>query len=90
MTIVCKRVTYGGLVQGVGFRYAAREIASDYAIAGFVRNLSDGNVELVAQGEASVVDAFLAAVARRMHAYIARTEMRDEKPANYAGFEIRF
>ena len=44
-----KRATvfYSGRVQGVGFRYTAREIACGYELTGYVRNLDDGRVELI-------------------------------------------
>ena len=53
-------VTLGGRVQGVGFRYTVVRIAKRYAVAGTVRNLRAGErVEIDAQGEADVVDAFV-------------------------------
>ena len=47
---VCKRVLFQGHVQGVGFRYATHGLAQRFAVAGYVRNLADGRVELVAEG----------------------------------------
>ncbi len=89
MTVVCKRVTYSGRVQGVGFRYTARQLASGFPVAGYVRNLLNGDVELVAEGDGVAVESFLTAVARRMAGYITATLVRDEAPAGYTGFEIR-
>jgi acylphosphatase len=43
-----RRVLYTGHVQGVGFRFTVRELAQRFAVTGFVRNLSNGKVELVA------------------------------------------
>lgn len=40
-----------GEVQGVGFRYFAREIADELGIVGWVRNTSNGGVEVLAEGE---------------------------------------
>jgi acylphosphatase len=57
-----------GHVQGVGFRFAAVEIASQFAVAGFVRNLPDGNVEVVAEGTESAVSDFWTAL-RQSRAY---------------------
>jgi len=56
------QVFYSGRVQGVGFRYSAREVACGYEVTGFVRNLPDGRVELVAEGEEEEARAFLAAI----------------------------
>jgi len=87
---VCKRVQYQGRVQGVGFRYTAQHLADHYTVAGYVRNLSSGDVELVAEGEAAEVEGFLRAVDQRMAHYINRAEVRDETPCGYRGFHIRY
>jgi len=89
MAIVCKRVIYSGQVQGVGFRYTAQGLAAGYPIAGYVRNLPTGEVELVAEGEADSVEAFLAAVARQMASYITHTTVQDGAPSGQSGFQIR-
>lgn len=79
--MVAFRVRYSGQVQGVYFRATAREFAREYALAGTVRNLPDGSVELFVQGAASVVAAFLADVAARYEANI-RQEDREPTPAD--------
>jgi acylphosphatase len=86
---VCKHVRYSGQVQGVGFRYTAQRLAAGYPVGGYVRNLPDGDVELVAEGPAEQVDAFLAAVADRMAGYIERTTAQDGPAGGYQGFRIR-
>lgn len=48
-----------GVVQGVGYRYFAMRKASAYAIKGFARNLVDGRVEVVAEGERGLVEQFI-------------------------------
>ena len=88
-TMVRKRVLYSGRVQGVGFRYTTQGLAAGYAVAGYVRNLAGGEVELVVEGEADVVAAFLAAVAERMADYITATTVRDAAPTGQQGFHIR-
>lgn len=86
-----KTVLYRGHVQGVGFRYTAQSIARRYEVSGFVRNLPDGQVELVAEGEKHELAAFLDDVRERMVRHI-RDERVDTQPASgeFAGFEIRF
>ena len=88
--MVCKRVLYSGRVQGVGFRYTAQALAAGYPVAGYVRNLPSGEVELVAEGEESAVEAFLAAVAQRMAGYIRNTTIQDVAPTGQRGFRIRY
>jgi acylphosphatase len=86
---VCKRVTYSGRVQGVGFRFTAQHLAAGYRVDGHVRNLPDGDVEVVAEGEADEVERFLTAVAARMAPNIERSSAHDEPSAGRRGFHIR-
>ncbi len=85
-----REVYYAGSVQGVGFRYTVRSLASRFEVTGFVRNLSDGRVHLVAEGEAAEVAAFLDAVKAEMRYYINDVE-ETVRPAagRFRGFEIR-
>lgn len=53
------RVLIAGRVQGVGFRFAARQVAQQQRLSGWVRNRTDGSVEAVVQGESAGVQAFL-------------------------------
>jgi acylphosphatase len=85
---VCRRVYYSGDVQGVGFRYTTRGLARGYPVTGTVRNLPDGRVELVAEGEPDEVERFLEAVRRRMGSYIADVSVQDESPQGFADFRI--
>lgn len=55
---VAKRLIVSGRVQGVGFRYFSQETAQRFGIKGWVRNLSDGTVELHVEGTSNEVDAF--------------------------------
>jgi acylphosphatase len=87
--MICKRVYYSGRVQGVGFRYTAQALAEGFRVAGYVRNLADGRVELAAEGEPDQVDGFLEAVARRMAHYVTRTTVEERAPEGHQGFSIR-
>jgi acylphosphatase len=58
--VIAKQVLYSGRVQGVGFRFTTRQIASGYDITGWVKNLPDGRVELQAMAsDPAELDAFL-------------------------------
>jgi acylphosphatase len=68
-------VHYSGRVQGVGFRWNACHVARDFAVTGFVRNLPDGRVQLVAEGERAEVEQFLAEVADSMAGNIRHAQV---------------
>ena len=55
-------VYFKGRVQGVGFRFTCRSLATGFSVTGYVKNLADGRVELVAEGERPEVEAFLKAI----------------------------
>jgi acylphosphatase len=61
--MIAKQVIFQGRVQGVGFRYATKQIATGFEVRGWVKNLADGGVELQVMGEADEVGAFLAEIA---------------------------
>jgi acylphosphatase len=87
----CREVLYAGHVQGVGFRYTAQHVARLYRITGYVRNLSDGRVELVVEGERSEIEGFLQDISARMGHYI-RSMTEKKRPAThvYSDFRICF
>ena len=87
---IARRVIYHGRVQGVGFRVSMAHIARKFAVEGFVRNLADGTVELLAQGPADEVQRFLAAIATQFQANLTRTEeVIVTQDATATGFTIR-
>jgi len=85
-------VFYSGLVQGVGFRYTARDIASRLGLDGWARNLRDGRVEVVCEGEEQGLKAFLEGIKEEVPGhYIEDTDISWEQPlGEVRGFEIRF
>ncbi len=88
--MIRNRVIYTGRVQGVGFRYTAVQVAEGYTVSGHVRNLRDGSVELVAEGEPAEVAAFLQALAARMAGNIKNAAVTDEAPQGLQGFQVRY
>ena len=59
-TMVAKRIVFAGKVQGVGFRYATKEIARSFEVCGWVKNMPDGTVELQIMAETdSELEGFL-------------------------------
>jgi acylphosphatase len=85
------RLIVRGRVQGVGFRYAACDEAEALAVAGWVRNLANGSVEIVAEGARKDLQV-LADWARRGPMYARVDEVSEEWLAaagKLQGFDIR-
>ena len=82
-------LNYHGRVQGVGFRYSTRNISRQFCVHGFVRNLTDGTVELVAQGESQELEAFLTAITTKFGNHISSvTRKMIACDPNRSGFTI--
>ena len=73
---------FSGRVQGVGFRYIVQNLAMQYNVAGYVRNLPDGRVELVMEGPDEEMDGLIEDVNRKMNGYIKGL---DQTVANVTG-----
>lgn len=83
-------VLYSGRVQGVGFRYTAKQVAAGFEVTGTVRNLPDGRVELVAEGARTELDEFRTAIREAGLAGFIKDEKVDWSDAQneFRGFEI--
>ncbi len=81
---------YAGRVQGVGFRYTVKALARGFDITGSVKNLPDGRVELVAEGERGELDAFRKAIQDSELGHFIRLEEThwNEVEGEFRGFEI--
>src|SRR5712672_65921 len=84
------QVFYSGRVQGVGFRYAVRKVANGFDVTGTVRNLSDGRVELLAEGAREELDAFRTGIRESgLDHFIKNEEVSwGEAENEFRGFEI--
>ena len=81
---------FHGRVQGVGFRYTTLQVAKGFDVAGWVRNLPDGRVELQVEGDPAEIDAFIRAIEETMDGYIRKTERSSVcVEATFRGFSIR-
>lgn len=85
------RVIVRGDVQGVGFRAATAHEARRARVAGWVRNLRDGSVEVEAEGPAPVIDELIKWLRRGPSlARVTGVEIDDSlPPAGLEGFSIR-
>ena len=84
-------IIYSGNVQGVGFRFTARDVACRTGVSGFARNLGSGDVEVVCEGTPDQVQRFIRDLGESMREYIADSKI-DTSPAagEFTSFEIRF
>lgn len=91
MAQTAKHVIFQGRVQGVGFRYTSHSIARKYDVTGFVRNLPDGTVEMLVQGDPTEIDNCIADVQSEFAGYIRDTQI-EPAPYNprYTDFRIAF
>jgi len=85
------QIFYSGTVQGVGFRFTVRRFASRLPVTGFVRNLPDGQVELLAEGDEQDLRSLSDQVEASMRGYIrsANTTWTDAT-GQFPEFTIRF
>ncbi|UCD29588.1 MAG: acylphosphatase [Planctomycetota bacterium] len=84
-------VLYSGTVQGVGFRFMTERVAREFKVTGTVRNLPDGQVEVVAEGDPSEIHRFLAGIDEAMSGYIRDRQIsREPATGEFRDFSIRF
>ncbi|MBI2142378.1 acylphosphatase [Candidatus Woesearchaeota archaeon] len=85
-------IIVSGKVQGVFYRDFVRKEADKFGISGFVRNLQDGTVEIVAEGEEDKLNIFMRECKRgSLLAFVKNAEINYEEPTGeFEGFGIRF
>ena len=85
-------ILFSGTVQGVGFRWTAESLARRFPVTGYVRNLEDGRVEVVAEGDEPVLVEFLSAIRHSgMKNYIRGVETCwSEAQSCFKGFRISY
>lgn len=57
--MIAKRAIFEGRVQGVGFRYAVKQLAMGFDVCGWIKNLPEGTVEMQLMGEEEEVEEFI-------------------------------
>jgi acylphosphatase len=82
---------FSGHVQGVGFRYTAQSIAARFAVTGYVRNLPDGRVELVVEGDDKEIDALIQSIQEQMEGHVRKVQTQlSPATGEFSGFSIRY
>lgn len=86
------KVLYSGTVQGVGFRFTVESIARKFKVTGYVKNLDDGTVEVVAEGDDFKTEDFLNAISESpLKHYITDTKIKRSVAEDlFKRFEITF
>lgn len=89
--MIAKHIIFIGRVQGVGFRFTAHRIAKRCQLTGFVRNLTDGTVEMLAQGQPEDVDDCIRDIEESFPGYLRETKI-EKVPLDtrYRNFRITF
>jgi acylphosphatase len=88
---VARRYLVSGRVQGVGFRFFAEAVALREGLHGWVRNLQDGRVEALAEGESEAIERFEQAIRHGPPgARVERVEVDETVPSGReSGFTTR-
>ncbi len=82
-------VYFSGIVQGVGFRYTTHRFACDLGLSGWVKNLSDGRVEMIAQGPQEKVEALIKELELHFSGSIQQTDVSYLSALdNFNGFRV--
>lgn len=89
--MVARHIIFIGRVQGVGFRFTAHRMANRHQLNGFVRNLSNGSVEMLAQGAAEDIDDCIEDIKEYYPGHIREMNVEDVPPnPQYTDFKITF
>ena len=89
--MIARHITFTGRVQGVGFRFTARRAANRRQMTGYVRNMPNGSVEMLAQGRPEDVDDCVQDIKEYFSGYIRETNVREILPdPTYTDFQITF
>lgn len=84
-------VFFSGMVQGVSFRFTAEAIARELKILGWVKNLYDRRVEIVAEQEEEILKLFLEKIEQHFKNYIKKKQISWQDPTDqFIDFEVRF
>ncbi len=84
------QVYFSGSVQGVGFRFTCQRMAETLKISGWVKNLDDGRVEVVAEADQKTLEDFLGQLKEYFKAYIQDVDISWQEPEGLDEFKIRF
>ena len=84
-------ITIEGRVQGVGYRANTRRMANQLGLKGWVRNLRDGRVEIIAEGDEEMIDRLIQWCYRGpTSAYVSKVTIEKGEPTGeFNGFKVK-
>ncbi len=89
--MIAKSIIFTGRVQGVGFRFTARRAANRRQLTGFVRNVPNGSVEMLAQGRSEDIDDCIQDLKEYFSGYLKETRIEEIPPdPKHTDFKITF
>jgi acylphosphatase len=89
--MIAKSIIFTGRVQGVGFRFTARRAANRRQLTGFVRNVPNGTVEMLAQGCSEDIDDCIQDLKEYFSGYLKETRIEEIPPdPKHTDFKITF
>lgn len=87
----CVHLIVSGRVQGVFFRDNTRRKATELGLHGYAKNLKDGNVEVIAQGNKDKINELIDFIKKGPGiAKVADMKIKHKEPENFNKFEIRY
>lgn len=87
----CVHLTVSGSVQGVFFRDNTRRKALELGLMGYTKNLADGNVEVIAEGNENKINELIEFIKKGPGiAKVSGVKIKHKEPENFSNFEIRY
>jgi acylphosphatase len=91
MELTARKIVFSGRVQGVGFRFTALNIANRYELKGYVRNIPNSEVEMLAQGPAEAIDECVRDLQDSFVGSISHVDIEEATPdPKFTDFRITF
>jgi acylphosphatase len=91
MKLTARKIVFSGRVQGVGFRFTALNIANRCELKGYVRNIPEGDVEMVAQGLAEMIDECIRDLQDSFVGSVSHIDIEEATPdPKFTDFKITF
>ena len=88
--MVKAHIFYKGMVQGVGFRYTAQRCATKLSLNGWVKNLVDGRVEIMVEGDKGKIEHLCQYLAGHFGSYIQHCDViYSDELSGFTSFQIK-